>query len=99
MAVLMQQERSEKEEWRLRSALLRPDRRLGPEDLDDFFVGLDVRAADEVDAVGHRGEYSRHNLPALLVLEAFEGFLDRPGLAGQVYAATCSYENCGAPVR
>src|SRR5262245_64029483 len=63
---------------------LRSSRGLGPERLHYRFVRLDVRPADEVDAVGHRREDPLRDGFAGRVLRALEGLADRFRLAGQV---------------
>src|SRR5882672_3700412 len=66
------------------SGFLRADRGLGTEGLDHLFTRLDVRPADEIDAIGNGREDARDEGFAVLVLEAFERFADRLGLARQV---------------
>src|SRR5690242_7538451 len=56
----------------LRRGFRRPDRRLRPEHLAYVVVRLDVRAADQVEAIGHRGK------------DAVECFLDRLRLSGKI---------------
>src|SRR5688572_12178532 len=62
----------------------RPHRGLGAKRLYDCFVRLDIWPADQVDAIRHRGEYAVDEGLAALVLDAFQSFPDRLGLAGQV---------------
>src|SRR5688572_9347786 len=58
----------------LGGSALRPDRGLGTIRLYDCFVRLDVRSADQVDAIGHRGEDAVDDCLAAVVLDAFESF-------------------------
>src|SRR4051812_34395037 len=61
-----------------------PHGRLGSECLDDFVVRLDVRAADQVDAIRHRGEDAGNDGLARRVLQAFERLADGLRLSRQV---------------
>src|SRR5688572_7614250 len=58
-----------------------PDRGLGAKRPDDRLVSLDVRPADQVDAIGHGGEDAVDDGLAAFVPDAFERFADRLGLA------------------
>src|SRR5882724_7063666 len=62
----------------------RPDSGFGAEGLADRVVGFDIRPADQVDAVGDRGEDAVHDLLAIGVFQAFERFANGFRLAGQV---------------
>src|SRR5690348_13170912 len=53
----------------------RPDGGLGAKRLHHNLVGLDIRPADEIDAVGHSREDAVHDGFTALVLHAFERFL------------------------
>src|SRR5499427_4089290 len=68
----------------MRSGFLRPDRRLGAESLDHVLARLDIRTADQVDAIRHGGKDAVNLLRAVLVFQALECFPDRFRLAGQV---------------
>src|SRR5258708_38314878 len=59
-------------------------RGLGAEGLADGVVGLDVRPADQVDAVRDRGKDAVHDLPAVRVLQAFERLANGFRLAGEI---------------
>src|SRR5258708_9189329 len=63
------------------STRFRPDRRLGPEGSHHFLVRLDVGPADQIDAVGDRGENIRDDLLAFLVFPPFCRFAPQFGLA------------------
>src|SRR5688500_16045312 len=56
----------------------------GAEGLDDFLAGFEVRAANQVDAVGHRREDAGHHGLALGRLQALERLADRLRLPRQV---------------
>src|SRR5258705_3917921 len=67
-----------------RRSFLRPDGRLRAEGLHHVLAGLDVRPADQVDAIGDGGKDAGDDGLAVLVLQAFERLADRLGLAWQV---------------
>src|SRR5262245_39883875 len=73
-----------------RTSLTRRASRLGtlrglrPECLHDRLASLDVRAADQVDAIRDRGEDARHEGLAAVALHALERLADRLRLSGQV---------------
>src|SRR5882672_2060678 len=79
------------------STRFRPDRRLGPEGVHHFLASLDVGPADKVDAVGDGGEDARDDRLAVFVFQAFEGFADRFGLAGQVDDERFLAHDCDLP--
>src|SRR5882672_5726653 len=66
------------------SVLLRADCGFGAESPDHLIARLDVRSADEIDAIGNGREDAGDEGLAVLVLKAFEGFADRLGLARQI---------------
>lgn len=57
---------------------------LGSEGPDDLVACLDIRAADQVDAVGHGRKDPVDNRLAVLVLQAFERFRNGLGLTGKI---------------
>src|SRR5688572_18726973 len=76
---------------------LRPDRGFRAERLYDCFVRLDIRPADQVDAIGHGGEDAVDDGLAALVLDAFQSFPDRLRLAGQVEDQRFSTDHAHLP--
>src|SRR5690349_23693022 len=74
-----------------------PNGRLRPERFYDCFVSLDVRSADEVDAVRHRGEDAVDDGLAVFVFNAFERFLDRLRLPGKVENQRFSADHADLP--
>src|SRR5690606_11893715 len=65
-------------------SLARSLRRFGTERLDHRVVRFDVRAADEIDAIGHRREDAVDEQIAVGIAGAFQRFADCLGLARQI---------------
>ena len=57
---------------------------LGPKGFDDGFIGLDIGAADQVDAIRYGSKDTWNNRFALGILQAFKGFFDGLGLTWQI---------------
>ena len=49
--------------------------------LDDGFIGLDVRPANEINAVRHGSEDARNNGFAVYIFETLQRFCNRLGLS------------------